>query len=505
MPNFVGMINHGEYNGNSGTFFDGNLYYKGGGKDVKPTLQQLLAQFDEKLKREISDYTVARSDNTAVSRRASVEARRMDELAAERAVRERKERRSNPRYAEERERRRARYRAASAKADPVGTAAGLAADAIDVAMIGASMIPGYGGLAGLTYWGDKGAKDVSDGNYLLGVFESLPFGYAAAKPVAEGIGTAVRKYAEQPKPEVVDIFKKDYFNLGRTRAKYRDSFDGATNRNREQFMQNNSEDVTFFGTKRNELPSYISTDLGVFSPIDLHISRLSNGYDRIPSADEFGKGVFTEGEFSGFYRVPTRAIHFIDYNKDAQHAISILVDDLTKQMPSLAQYPPVVIEAIARDFLNNPNNYLTASSSTGNVFIGKNGEGLAKILWGDKAPQILKSHEIDHAVHIPTEEPIGFISTRTKYFKQKNGTELAARGSQIKDYYGLADSELPITESMLKYASDNYVKDTGVDNNMTDLFKSIADWNQAAGWLSRNATDVAAPMLIIPYANENNE
>lgn len=35
-----------------------------------------------------------------------------------------------------------------------------------------------------------------------------------------------------------------------------------------------------------------------------------------------------------------------------------------------------------------------------------------------------------------------------------------------------------MTEDMLKYAADNYVKDTGIDNNMTDFFNRI-DWKHA--------------------------
>lgn len=35
------------------------------------------------------------------------------------------------------------------------------------------------------------------------------------------------------------------------------------------------------------------------------------------------------------------------------------------------------------------------------------------------------------------------------YFSNKNGTELAARGSQLKDYYGLDDPNQEITEDML--------------------------------------------------------
>ena len=56
--------------------------------------------------------------------------------------------------------------------------------------------------------------------------------------------------------------------------------------------------------------------------------------------------------------------------------------------------------------------------------------------------------------------------------RNEYGTELTARGTQIKNYFGL-DKDKPITEDMLKYAADNYVKDKGFDNNMTDFFSGI--------------------------------
>lgn len=47
--------------------------------------------------------------------------------------------------------------------------------------------------------------------------------------------------------------------------------------------------------------------------------------------------------------------------------------------------------------------------------------------------------------------------------RKNRGMELTARGTQIKNYFGLKEGE-PITEDMLKYAAENYVKDRGYDN-----------------------------------------
>jgi len=43
--------------------------------------------------------------------------------------------------------------------------------------------------------------------------------------------------------------------------------------------------------------------------------------------------------------------------------------------------------------------------------------------------------------------------------------EAAARGTQIKNYFGIADNT-EVTPDMLKYAAKHYVEDTGMDNNM---------------------------------------
>ena len=70
--------------------------------------------------------------------------------------------------------------------------------------------------------------------------------------------------------------------------------------------------------------------------------------------------------------------------------------------------------------------------------------------------------------------------------------EQLARGTQIKNYLGITD-ESPITAEQLKYAAENYVKDTGYDNNMTEFFSTIKDYKKAAKWLSR--APVALPFI----------
>lgn len=59
------------------------------------------------------------------------------------------------------------------------------------------------------------------------------------------------------------------------------------------------------------------------------------------------------------------------------------------------------------------------------------------------------------------------------YFRQSRATEQTARGTQIKNYYGLNEGNQDITPAMWEYARRNYVKDTGINNNMTEWLNSV--------------------------------
>ena len=74
------------------------------------------------------------------------------------------------------------------------------------------------------------------------------------------------------------------------------------------------------------------------------------------------------------------------------------------------------------------------------------------------------------------------------YFHNHGGTELAARGSQLKNYYGLRENQ-PLTESMWDYAVEHYVPDTEargmLDNHMSDFFHYVKDKKKAIAWLNK--------------------
>lgn len=226
--------------------------------------------------------------------------------------------------------------------------------------------------------------------------------------------------------------------------------------------------------KSYKLPDY-ATPNSPKEPLDLHSDRLiKGGFDNIPATVN-GKTKFRVGRNAWDYRSPSQFYNVHYYDREPQQYLDNMVQDMH-----------VVNDENPADLLYKVANYAKdtdaqATASSGNIYIGK--DGMFKIFneYGGNPKNIRRviSHEVDHAIHIPAEPPRGFDTgyidkhiSQPGYFSNKNGTELAARGSQLKDYYGLDDPNQEITEDMLRYAAENYVKDTKLDNNM-GLFSNL--------------------------------
>lgn len=122
------------------------------------------------------------------------------------------------------------------------------------------------------------------------------------------------------------------------------------------------------------------------------------------------------------------------------------------------------------------------------------------------AYQIIKSHEGSHIYSSPrVESPLNsFLRTQerrsAKYLENKKGAELSARGSQLKSYF----DKNSISEDELKYAADHYVDDTGVDNNMEDMFWHIKQaektdpniWKKMAKWFTEVSPAVGTALYL---------
>lgn len=119
----------------------------------------------------------------------------------------------------------------------------------------------------------------------------------------------------------------------------------------------------------------------------------------------------------------------------------------------------------------------------------------------------VKAHEMVHYMYRPSKEQEAELAYNVRqyfkrpegrdYFRQSRATEQTARGTQIKNYYGLNEGNQDITPAMWEYARRNYVKDTGINNNMMEWLNSVDERDISAfvKWLSNNAPVIAAPLI----------
>lgn len=102
------------------------------------------------------------------------------------------------------------------------------------------------------------------------------------------------------------------------------------------------------------------------------------------------------------------------------------------------------------------------------------------------------AHEYNHVLdpNVPA-VPKGILKYNHLPKRYKNyltdPSEVSARGTQIKNYFGFNRDDQQLTTDMLKYAADNYVKDTGMDNNMTQFFSGVKDWDSLTDWINKNS------------------
>ena len=148
--------------------------------------------------------------------------------------------------------------------------------------------------------------------------------------------------------------------------------------------------------------------------------------------------------------------------------------------------------------IQTPINYLKVNTEPAFAYRGTGGDRFIKVnkkaikALGFDYPTVL-SHEYNHALRGRNFDANSMIQ---KYWAfnydhlapayrnyLSSPTEIEARGTQLKNYF---NSDV-ITPDMLKYASQHYVPDTNMDNNMYQFFSGIKDWDAAAQYLSKNS------------------
>lgn len=102
-----------------------------------------------------------------------------------------------------------------------------------------------------------------------------------------------------------------------------------------------------------------------------------------------------------------------------------------------------------------------------------------------------------------------------KYFRSMNGIELRARIGQLFDYFQFKPNKnndvldqfgnKEFTIEHLKYAKQNYIKDVGMDNNMSEFFDNIKDEKKFLEIANKYAFGLTGVGVIAKTALQNNE
>ena len=237
----------------------------------------------------------------------------------------------------------------------------------------------------------------------------------------------------------------------------------------------------------SKFPKYAKPNSPIGDALNRHRLRLERGtYRRLvgedPSIIGFDKDRNPVLDFSG--------IDFDLKSVKDKSSIETLMDDFGISEKEAIEYLKSMEEepmfAVGSRIYWNPD------------ILDKGGEEIKLYLrdgFNEQSKNVMVSHEVDHIIHTPNEKPEGngfdfskLSDDAREYFSYENGTEIAARGSQVKDYFGMTNDVQQITPEMLEYAKRHYIEDYGIDNNMSDFFNSITDFEKAAKWLSANAS-----------------
>lgn len=222
----------------------------------------------------------------------------------------------------------------------------------------------------------------------------------------------------------------------------------------EGIVSNNSEKII----KKEDLPSYANPNWQGDS-VELTKDRLRNG---------------------GFDRIETNSNGKIKINN--------------KEF--ILNSKPANIKSTDFDNLESENlgAAILGLSKYNNPIWGVFKDAPSKFLKG-KPNKDINAHEFSHWV----EHPIPKLNE--SIYKPVNnyliGDEVLARGTQIKNYFGLKEGE-ELTEDMLKYASQNMVKDLGYDNSLTKFFSGIIDYDKMAKYLNKYSLSTI-PITIYNY------
>lgn len=214
---------------------------------------------------------------------------------------------------------------------------------------------------------------------------------------------------------------------------------------------------------------------------------------------DFGSAKDGNFKFSGFVEDPVQ-MHIKRAKAKGYDTSGINIYNLSESTPENKAF----INELAQQYAMSPEKTLDFLVKHLNTHgHGAAFKGTKNIIHDGKAinQNAIISHEIDHVLHIPKEPlPDNVFYPRIKNiygneFIKDNNTEVAARGSQLHDYFGHTGKE-PLTKEDLLYARSNYSKDTGIDNDMSDMLWSTKNLDTLADWMTKYSTAIIPVGLI---------
>ena len=269
-----------------------------------------------------------------------------------------------------------------------------------------------------------------------------------------------------------------------------------------------------------KMPDYARPGYPAMEALNVHRRRLSDGaYEQRTGQNGAEAKRELEGFAETFPGIYDR-IFDLDYiNEDDMEAARRVIEIIDKKPKGSAG--TMSDEGVVKR-LNDIKQRLVRSSPA----FAEGTKGNAGIIsldnWSDffmdEAYRSGISHELDHAVYLNTpEETIKELSGKvgdwfdSSRIENKNirdyvskPIELLARGTQIKDFYGLTDNTEKVTPEMLKFAARHYA-DNVMDNQMTEFFNGIKDWDKAAEWISKYSTATLPAIAVSKLLQDGKE
>lgn len=253
----------------------------------------------------------------------------------------------------------------------------------------------------------------------------------------------------------------------------------------------------------SKMPEYAHPNSPYAEAYDYHVQRLKDKAYEEATGREFAS--HARNKYGIEETVPGVYDKVFDIGDEAEDLRPVAMDKA--ELPDYLDYMinPNNISSLVQDLRRESGNSPMMVVGTNHSSIVKDSKSkYYEMISGDLENQA-KSHELDHIVKFRS--PKKYLEGIRKYDDWfdldksgnpsyfENGLELAARGSQIKDYFGLTNSSQKVTADMLKYAARHYTDDV-TNNNMVGFFNGIKDWDKAAEWISKYATAFTGATLI---------